>query len=434
LRTQNRSLRALNQVAHAISHCISVDEILEKALHAAVRAVEADIGVIRLYNPATQLLYLAAVSGVALKDQAVIPPVAAAEGPAGAVFHHQHIEIGRKLPGDSWLYTVADCDLFDYLYVPMRTGNTIWMYVTENDINEQIIGVLGVVSKSERAFTDTDVRLLTTIGTQISIAVSRIQYATGLRNANIKLEATIAELRNLDQMRDQFIQNVTHELRTPLSLVQGYVGLLADGVLTPEQQQEALVIASNRIKSLVEIVEAITTLQDIGRKTLDLKKIQPGELLQTVTRMAMQKARAHHMDIHVEKSEKLPDITGDYTKLVQAIHQLLDNAIKFSPDGSTIEIGVSLTPDGQSLCFWVNDYGIGIPVEEFDHIFELFYQVDGSATRQFGGMGLGLALVKEIVDLHNGRMEVQSEINQGSCFSMLIPLSQDTADEKPDSG
>ena len=140
LLTQNRSLRAMNRVAHAVSHSMEIDEILENALDAAVAAVNADVGVIRLLNPATGNLYLTAVSGLAQTHYLTTKPLALGEGLAGDVVKAGHVRVGRELPYDSWLRDIGGLILQSYVFVPLRTGNTIWLYEDEDDESQSIIG------------------------------------------------------------------------------------------------------------------------------------------------------------------------------------------------------------------------------------------------------------------------------------------------------
>ncbi len=419
---QNRSLSAMNRVAHAVSHSMEIDEILENALDAAVAAVNADVGVIRLLNPATGLLYLTAVSGLSQNYYRTAKPLGMGEGLAGSVVKAGHVHVGRQLPHGSWLRDVGDQNLQSYLFVPLRTGNTQWLYEDRDDESRPIIGALGVLTTTERDFSHQEIKLLTTIGTQIGVAVTRAQYASNLRIANEQLATANTELRRLDVLREQFIQNVAHELRTPLALVQGYVTLLSDGNLTPIQQKDALEVASRRIVSLVDLVEAITTLQDMGSGDLEFSDIHPDEILLTVCKMISQKANAKDINLVYTPGSSITTMRGDYTRLTQALHQLLDNACKFSPQDSTVEVGASLCDGKKAVCFWVKDQGIGIPPEEQKRIFELFYQVDGTPTRRFGGTGLGLALVQKVAEGHHGSVSVQSIVGEGSTFTLKIPL------------
>jgi two-component system phosphate regulon sensor histidine kinase PhoR len=117
-------------------------------------------------------------------------------------------------------------------------------------------------------------------------------------------------------------------------------------------------------------------------------------------------------------------VPGDFTRLSQALHQLLDNACKFSPEGTAVSIAAQVDGDEGVVRISVADHGIGIPAEEHERIFERFYQVDGSLTRRYGGTGLGLALAKEVVEAHSGRIGVESEVGVGSTFTMYLPLAR----------
>ena len=252
------------------------------------------------------------------------------------------------------------------------------------------------------------------------MAVARAQYAADLRNANVELERVNAQLRRMDTMREQFIQNVAHELRTPLALVRGYVEMLSEGDLEKEEQEMALDVTRRRVETLVDLVEAISTLQDISSRPLKIEQIEPFELLRTARGMIGQRSVAAGIDLQTECPPDLTSFPGDFTRLAQALHQLLDNACKFSPDGGVVTLAARATDD--EMVISVADQGIGIPPEEHDRIFERFYQVDGSMSRRYGGTGLGLALVKEVIEAHSGRVEVTSDGDSGATFAVYLPL------------
>jgi signal transduction histidine kinase len=215
---------------------------------------------------------------------------------------------------------------------------------------------------------------------------------------------------------------VAHELRTPLALVRGYVEMLARGELDPEEQRVALEVTSRRVETLVELVEAITTLQDLGSKPIYIETISAIELIETACQMTAQRAANAGIKLSCQPLADLPSFSGDFTKLSQALHQLLDNACKFSPGTTEIVVTAWVDSDEGALCISVADQGIGIPPEEHERIFERFYQVDGGVTRRYGGTGLGLALVKEIVEAHGGTIGVESEPEAGSTFTVHLPL------------
>jgi signal transduction histidine kinase len=287
------------------------------------------------------------------------------------------------------------------------------------------VGTLAVVARDERSFDTHEVDLLTTIGNQIGVAVARAQFAADLRRTNVQLEEANIELRQLDTLREQFIQNVAHELRTPLALVRGYVEMLARGELDPEEQKVALEVTSRRVEVLVELVEAVTTLQDLGSRPMHVEAISPTELILTACQMTAQRAANAGIELRCEECVNLPSFPGDFTRLSQALHQLLDNACKFSPESTAVTVSAWVDDDEGAMCISVTDQGIGIPPEEQERVFERFYQVDGGPTRRYSGTGLGLALAREIVEAHGGTVSVESEVGAGSTFTLHLPLSRE---------
>jgi len=407
LQVQNRELAALNRVSYAISDPLDLDTTLNRAIGAAVAAIEADGGVVRLLNPATGQLVIAAARGLPESYLSTAQSIPLGQGVIGQVAKSGRPHGGNDLASDPWLAPLGeDTGLQSYLCVPLRAG-------------DEVVGTLGVVTQAERVFDARNVELLASIGNQIGVAVARARYAADLRRANAQLEQVNAELRRLDTLREQFIQNVTHELRTPLSLVHGYVQILTEGDLTVEERQVALGVASRRVQALVDLVESITTLQDLDSQPLRIEPIVPTELVETACQMASQRASSTGVELINTCPADLPSFDGDFTRLAQALHQLLDNACKFSPGGSTATVTAEVTQDATIIS--VADQGIGIPPEEHTRIFDRFYQVDGSIARRYGGTGLGLAIAKEIVEAHAGHITLESTVGEGSVFRVWLP-------------
>jgi signal transduction histidine kinase/DNA-binding response OmpR family regulator len=412
LSARNRELEALNRVSYAISAPLDLDAMLNRAIDAAIAAFEADSGIVRLLNPSTNHLVIAASHGMDATYLASAQAIPLGQGVVGRVAQDGHPQGGSNLAGDPWLATLlpqegTEGGFHSYLCVPLRTG-------------AEITGTLGIVTRDPRDFDSREVKLLATIGNQIGVAVARKQNALELEQSNIRLEQVNAELRRMDTLREQFIQNVTHELRTPLTLAHGYIEMLAQGDLSQKERQMALNVASRRVQALVDLVESITTLQYLNSQSLRIETVSPCELIQTATQMCWQLAMSACIKINNLCPQDLPSIPGDFTRLAQALHQLLDNACKFSSAKSTVTITAQVTPTDLGIS--IADQGIGIPPEEHVYIFGRFYQVDGSATRRYGGTGTGLALAKEIVEAHKGRITLKSIEGEGSVFTVWLPL------------
>jgi signal transduction histidine kinase len=422
LLAQNRRLKALNRVAHAISHSLELDVMLDRALDAAVSAVDADAGVIWLLNPSTGYLYVVSSCGVETDALVSTTPVMLGESICGDVALNGHLRMGRRLPRDAWSVEIGNQRLKGFIYVPLRASGGSKINHQWKD-GQTIVGTLAIFQQAAQEFPAHHIELLMNIGTQLGLAVTRAQYAADLRYANAQLEEANEELRELDMLREQFIQNVAHELRTPLALVRGYVEMLAGGDLTSSERDLAVRIASERVRSLVELVEVITTLQDLDTHPLMMSEVDLSELVEMACQMTAQRAAATGVQLHSNVSDTVPSISGDFKRLAQALHQLLDNACKFSESGSEVFIEPQISEDEEYILLSVTDRGIGIPDEEHDRIFERFYQVDGSPSRRYGGTGLGLALVKEIAEGHNGWVELDSTLGEGSTFTIGLPLS-----------
>jgi len=237
-----------------------------------------------------------------------------------------------------------------------------------------------------------------------------------------ELEKAYTELREADRLKDHMIQSVSHELRTPLSIIQGYTDLLATGemgMLNPMQQKAVGAILEHG-QRLAYLVEQITVLHQVEQKKL----VQEQLLVDILALSHVENFRRwgcgpqHRVNFLLEGSGFL--LTGDPEHLGRAIDALLSNAVKFSPEGG--EVNVKVWSEGGRVFVTVEDFGIGIPSEQQDKLFRRFYQLDGTTTRHFGGMGLGLALVKEVVQAHKGDIWVESQVGTGSTFGFWLPL------------
>jgi len=399
LRAQNRELAALNRVSYAISDPLDLDTMLHRAVSAAMAAVEADGGVVWLLNPAIERLVVAAVRGLPKSYRASAPAIPLGQGVVGQVAQSGHPRAGYDVDSDPLITSLsADNAVGAYVCVPLRAGDVI-------------VGTL-LMLWQDRQDLARGIELLATIGNQIGVAVARAQYAADLERANV-------ELRRLDKLREQFVQNVAHELRTPLAIVHEYIEMLGNNGVDVDEKHKALDVTARRVRSLVDLVESITTLQDIDREPLHIQKINLAELTKTALRMCWQRAMGEGIALRNLSAPDLPAIQGDFARLSQALYQLLDNACKFSSAGSTVTIAAQAAQDTVSIS--ISDEGIGISAEEQARIFDVFYQIDGGTSRRYSGTGLGLAIVKETVKAHGGCVTVKSKVGQGSVFTIRLP-------------
>jgi signal transduction histidine kinase len=265
-----------------------------------------------------------------------------------------------------------------------------------------------------------------------------IELHAALQESNRTLERRVAErtaelrhalqrLSEINQIKANLISNISHELRTPLAHIRGYVELLGAkqlGGLTAEQVDAIAVIrkSTNRLNTLIDDLIEFSTGSREGL-TLHLQRILLPDLISGVVSHSSDRARKTGVKLVNLVDGMQTEVNVDPERLSWAIHQLVDNAIKFTPDGGSVTI-MSAEEEG-TVRISIQDTGIGIPEDRLEEILEPFHQLDGSATRRYGGTGLGLALVKLILDAHGAELKIVSQENAGSTFSFTLPTTDD---------
>ena len=245
----------------------------------------------------------------------------------------------------------------------------------------------------------------------------------GVRQGIVAVFHDITDLKNAENMRRDFVANVSHELRTPVTIIKGYAETLLDGVLQsdPIRAVRFVEIISNHSDRLTNLVNDILTLSSLESKEarLELNPIDVSGTIAKACVLLQERAAQKNIAIIDETvSGELPRVKADQGRLEQVVVNLLENAVKYTPDGGTVRL---FTEDsGEFIRVSVADTGIGIPFKDQPRIFERFYRVDEARTREQGGTGLGLAIVKHIVQLHGGTVSVNSETGKGSVFSVTL--------------
>jgi signal transduction histidine kinase len=244
-----------------------------------------------------------------------------------------------------------------------------------------------------------------------------------------ELQNALVKLSELNQLKSNFVSNVSHELRTPLTHLRGYLDLMSGGSLGPlsEDQRSALRVLLRSEARLEELIDELIqfSLASSEALFLDLKAVDLYQVVTAETSKAADKIRARGLSLTLNLSAGIPAVRVDEEKIAWVVHELLDNAIKFTPSGGRIT--VSLRNESQLIFCSVSDTGIGIPPSKVSEIFEPFHQLDGSVTRRYGGVGLGLSLVRKIIEAHGSSIEVYSEEGKGSQFEFYLPIDSDFA-------
>jgi signal transduction histidine kinase len=287
----------------------------------------------------------------------------------------------------------------------------------------QVIGVFQVLNKRGGDFTVVDEQLLGSLSSQAAVAIANAQLYEEVQEA-------YARLQTLDRMKSDFLNAISHELRTPLAPILGYTEILLSGgmgALPPASVRgvQAIDESAKRLLRLIESLLAFVRL-DHGGVALNREPVDLASLLLRVAETFQARVAERKQSLHVDCGEDLSPVLADPQELVMALAHLVDNATKFTPTGGTITLRAKpvTTEDGKpAVDVTVGDTGIGISPDLHGKIFERFFQVDSSPTRQFGGVGIGLAVVKQIIEAHGSRVRVESEPDRGSTFGFSLPVS-----------
>jgi len=253
---------------------------------------------------------------------------------------------------------------------------------------------------------------------------SNLQLEQRVKERTQELQSALNKLAELNQLKSNFISNVSHELRTPLTHIRGYLDLMNDGLLgeLSKEQTTALDVMLRSEARLEELIEKMIqfSLEATGQFTLQMKPASLCEVVNLALKQARIKAADRPVALNIDLGEDNYQVRMDHEKIQWVIMELVDNAIKFTPPGGSVSISIEKETDFALV--QVRDTGIGISTERLSEIFEPYHQLDGSSTRRYGGIGLGLALVKKIIEAHGSTVEVSSVVEKGTSITFQLPL------------
>ena len=263
---------------------------------------------------------------------------------------------------------------------------------------------------------------------QLEVSAAPMQDETGGTTGVVVLFHDITQLKQLDEVRKDFVANVSHELRTPLSILRGYIETLMDNPATSREELDRILEVmerhSQRLGLLVDDLLSLAQLES-GTTDLQLSEVSLDELFDNIVRDWDKKFAEKRLKVMVDLPAHLPQVRADETRLQEILYNLLDNAVKYSREGGDLRLAAQQR-NGE-IALSVSDSGIGIGKNDLPRIFERFYRVDKARSRELGGTGLGLSIVKHIAQLHGGRVEAESEPGQGTTIRILLPLAASSA-------
>lgn len=284
------------------------------------------------------------------------------------------------------------------------------------------------------------------LASTMQVASVRENYRE-LAQKNDALEESLEELKQLDKLKSTFLATVSHELRTPLTSIIGYAEMLESGAAggLSEGQKEFVQTIRGKADELLGLISSLLDLGRLEAKNLELEcePVDTRALLSAVGSTIVPAANRRNVALDIDVAPDTPKILGDPMRLRQILLNLADNAVKFSSEGGTVTLsaapgelevggpsglGVALFASAEpAVVLCVRDTGIGIDEAHLSRIFDAFYQVDGGTTRAHGGAGLGLSIVRQLVDGHGGKIEVSSETGRGTLFTVTLPAARSDA-------
>ncbi len=302
------------------------------------------------------------------------------------------------------------------LDAPPQSGSALVEVVRQTELIEAVREVLKGVPRVEAEIVTGTLR-------QHFFAVTVASVRAAEASGAVIVLHDITDLRKLERVRRDFVANVTHEFKTPLTAIQGFAEtLLAGAIDDPQNRMRFLEIILEHSRRLARLTDDLLELSkmDADQLQLEIHRLSVAQFVESCIETTQRPAAEKDLRISVNLQERLPDIAADRRRLAEVLQNLLDNAIQYTPAGG--QIMVSAAADGHEVTFTVSDTGIGIPQADQSRIFERFYRVDVARSREVGGTGLGLSIAKHLVEAHGGRIWVDSEIGQGSQFHFTVPV------------
>jgi signal transduction histidine kinase len=396
----------------SLSANLNLDDLLNMIIKEASSIFNAEGASILLLDEKSEALQFKNVVG--LEEQKILEKMSLkkGEGIAGFVASEGRPLIISDVQKDPRFSRKAD------IMTGMKTRNMMAVPLKSKD---RILGTMEVINKMEGDFTRKELAACQTLGSFASVAIE---------NARLHGELTqnLRTITRLEDSKHELIRLLSHELRTPVTVIWTSSTLLCDhlGDMNDVMIRETTEMISTRSLRLASLIDDLFVINDIDeiRDHLVMERIPLREVLELCVVRARKLMKDHCIDITIIGEKALPRFNADRMKLQHCIYHLVENAIKFSPRGGTIHIRVYLDKNRSSfLNIEVEDPGIGIAACHREKVFEKFYQVDSSTTRQFGGLGLGLFICKRVAEVHGGDLKCLSVPGQGSTFILSMPVS-----------
>lgn len=395
----------LLEISMYLHSTLNIETLIKRAIAVSKDVFESEDASLMLWDEENQYLYFEYIESSAAEALKNLK-IKKGEGIAGFVLQSGKPAIVNDAEKDPRFSKKGDA------VSNIKTKNILCApLVAEN----KTIGVIEIINKKNGEFADEDQFLCTALANIIAAAIDNAEL-------HKKAQEDLKKITELENSKTNFISVLSHELKTPLTSIKGYVDLLAgEDIDHKEQEEYKKIIAreTNRLNSIIGDIFVVNEIDDI-RNSISPTDINLAALVDEITDFWKQNAYAHNFIFSPD--DKSINIKADKEKVIHCFNHIIDNAVKFSPSGGDIIINIKKSGDFVEVS--IKDSGIGIAPECYEKIFDKFYQIDSASTRCFEGMGNGLYICKKITEAHNGKINVESAPGKGSNFTLILPVVQ----------
>ena len=419
LQQQAETLRLINRTGAQLAGELDLDRLVQAVTDASTTLTRAQIGVF-FFNSVNELgesSTLYALSGVPREAFADLPmprstAIFGATSRGAEIIRSDDITVdpryGKNAPHHGT--PAGHLPVRSYLAVPVRSRSG------------EVLGGLFFGHADAGVFTEHSEQLVTGIAAQAAIAIDNARLYGRVQQLLGSERAARAEAERVSRTKDEFLAVLSHELRTPLNAVMGWAHLLHSGALPDEKYDDAIDSILRNARAQSRLIEDLLDMSRIisGRLSLELTALDVRDVIESAVNVVRPSAAAKGIELSTRFPETPAVVSGDAGRLQQVVWNLLTNAIKFTAAGGHVRVEVAILPDTVEIA--VIDDGAGITPEFVPHVFDRFRQADASFTRGHGGLGLGLSIVRSLVELHNGVVRAASDgVGRGAIFTVLLP-------------
>ncbi len=408
-----RGLRALTEAMSLSNRSLTLETALGEPLDAVMEHLQIPVGTIHLLDPDRREFDLVCARGID-----------ASTGNSLRALPESKVVMGEAVRTAAPVRAAGAADQ-DYLRALSRGEARVCVMSVPISSGNRNIGALTLATPQYRAFTDDESSLISGLGHHLGVVVENLRMVDAMRSQVAQIDAALTDLRASEKSRSELLDNISHDLRAPLTCIRGYIDLLLEGDLS-NSAREGLQIVSNKAQQMIGLIEELLASASGTTKhpklfQLDRAPVELAGLIGACVSTCRPSAHQAGLALEVNLAPELPLVLADAARLIRVFDNLLSNAIKFTPSGGTILVSASVC--GGQVEIQIADTGRGIAPDQLEHIFDRRAAYRAENGKRVGGLGLGLAAARDLVTAHGGLIWAESELGKGTVFHFTLPFA-----------